>query len=103
MNEGTPAERTHETLQRIQDGLWAVDAEVSAEQGVESGAVVSSALSFAEGEIRGQVITELVKDDDAVLSGPEVLRRWRFMISPRRMPMNRVPAPLKKKTRYLRI
>ncbi|MGD9264802.1 MAG: efflux RND transporter permease subunit [Lysobacterales bacterium] len=77
MNEGTPAERTHETLQRIQDGLWAVDAEVSAEQGVDSGAVVSSALSFAEGEIRGQVITELVKDDDAVLSGTEVLRRWR--------------------------
>lgn len=77
MNEGTPAARTHEALQQIQGGLWAVDAEVSAQQGVESGAVVSSVLSFSQGEIRGQVITELVKDDAAVISGTEVLRRWR--------------------------
>ncbi|MGD9022068.1 MAG: efflux RND transporter permease subunit, partial [Lysobacterales bacterium] len=77
MNEGTPAERTHEVLRQVQDGLWRLDAKVSAEHGMESGAVVSSALSFALGEIRGQIITELVKDDDAVLSGTEVLRRWR--------------------------
>ncbi|MDX1698463.1 MAG: efflux RND transporter permease subunit, partial [Thiohalobacterales bacterium] len=44
MNEGTPAERTHETLRQVQDGLWAVDARVSKEHGRESGAVVSSAL-----------------------------------------------------------
>ena len=77
MNEGTTAPRTHEAIQRIQDGLWELDAEVSKEQGVESGAVVSGVLSFAQGEIRGQIITELVKEDKAVLSGTEVLRRWR--------------------------
>ncbi len=77
MNEGTPAARTHDAIRRVQDGLWQVDAEVSAEQGMESGAVVSHVLSFAQGEIRGQLITELVKEDKSVISGPEVLRRWR--------------------------
>ncbi len=77
MNEGTPAARTHDALRRIQDGLWQLDADVSAEQGVESGAVVSSVLSFARGEIRGQIITELVKEENSVITGPEVLRRWR--------------------------
>jgi len=77
MNEGTPAARTHDALRQVQDGLWKLDAEVSKEQGVESGAVVSSVLSFARGEIRGQIITELAKDDKAVISGTEVLRRWR--------------------------
>jgi multidrug efflux pump subunit AcrB len=77
MNEGTPSPQTHDAIRRVQDALWAVDAEVSEEQGLESGAVVSSLLSFARGETSGQIITELVKDDDAVIAGPEVLRRWR--------------------------
>jgi len=77
MNEGTPAARTHDAIRKVQDGLWQVDAEVSKEHGVDSGAVVSSVLSFAQGEIRGQLITELVKDEKAIIGGPEVLRRWR--------------------------
>jgi multidrug efflux pump subunit AcrB len=77
MNEGTPAARTHDVIRQVQDGLWKVDTEVSKEQGKESGAVVSSVLSFAQGEVTGQIITELVKDDNAVISGTEVLRRWR--------------------------
>jgi multidrug efflux pump subunit AcrB len=77
MNEGTTSARTHETIQQIQDGLWELDAEVSAEHGIESGAVVSSVLSFGQGETRGEIIAELVKDDEAVISAPEVLRRWR--------------------------
>jgi len=77
MNEGTPAERTHDVIRQVQEGLWQVDAEVSKEQGQESGAVVSSVLSFAQGETAGLVITELVKDENAVISGTEVLRRWR--------------------------
>ena len=76
MNEGTPAARTHDALRQVQDGLWKLDAQVSKEQGVESGAVVSSVLSFAQGEISGQIITELAKDDKAFISGTEVLRRW---------------------------
>jgi multidrug efflux pump subunit AcrB len=77
MNEGTPAERTHDAIRRVQEGLWKLDAEVSKEQGVASGAVVTSVLSFAQGETSGQIITELAKDDNAVISGTEVLRRWR--------------------------
>jgi multidrug efflux pump subunit AcrB len=77
MNEGTPSHQTHEALRRVQDGLWKVDAEVSAEHGKESGAVVSSLLSFAQSETSGQTIAELVKDEASVMSGSEVLRRWR--------------------------
>jgi multidrug efflux pump subunit AcrB len=77
MNEGTPASQTHDALRRVQDGLWEVDRQVSAEQGVESGAVVSAVLSFARSDVSGQIITELVKENDDVISGPEVLRRWR--------------------------
>jgi multidrug efflux pump subunit AcrB len=77
MNEGTPARQTHDALRRVQAGLWEVDRKVSAEQGVESGAVVSSALVFARDDTSGRLITELVKENDDVIDGPEVLRRWR--------------------------
>ncbi len=77
MNEGTPAARTHDVIRQVQAGLWQLDAAVSQEQGKESGAVVSSVLSFATGEVAGQIITELVKEDNAAISGAEVLRRWR--------------------------
>jgi multidrug efflux pump subunit AcrB len=77
MNEGTPAHETHDALRRVQDGLWELDRQVSEEQGVESGAVVSSVLSFARDDVSGQIITELVKENDDVITGPEVLRRWR--------------------------
>lgn len=77
MNEGTPAHQTHETLRRVQEALWELDAEVSAEQGVESGAVVSHLLAFARNDTSGQAIAELVKEERSVIDGPEVLRRWR--------------------------
>jgi multidrug efflux pump subunit AcrB len=77
MNEGTPATRTHDALRRIQDGLWEVDRQVSAEQGVASGAVVSSVMAFGRNDTSGRIITELVKENDDVIDGPEVLRRWR--------------------------
>ncbi|RPH95790.1 MAG: efflux RND transporter permease subunit [Lysobacterales bacterium] len=77
MSEGTPVTQTHEALRRVQDGLWEVDRQVSAEQGVASGAVVKSVLSFSQSDVAGQVITELVKEIDDIISGPEVLRRWR--------------------------
>ena len=77
MNEGTPEARTHDAIRRVQDGLWELDAEVSKEQGLESGALVSGVLSFAQGETGGQIITELVKEDKAVITGNEALRRWR--------------------------
>jgi len=77
MVEGTPPEKTHEALRQIQDALWAVDREVAGEQGLEPGAVVTSVMAFATGDTSGQIITELVKENDDVIEGPEVLRRWR--------------------------
>jgi multidrug efflux pump subunit AcrB len=77
MNDGTPPERTHEVMRRIQDGLWEVDRQVSAEQGVESGAVVNHVISFTNNDTSGQLVTELVKEEFSVIDGPEVLRRWR--------------------------
>jgi multidrug efflux pump subunit AcrB len=80
MNEGTPAAETHKALRRIQAGLWEVDSQVSAEQGVDKGAVVSAVLSFARSDVSGQIIAELVKENDDVITGPEVLRRWREVV-----------------------
>ncbi|KAA9133562.1 efflux RND transporter permease subunit [Marinihelvus fidelis] len=80
MNEGTPSHQTHEALDRVQDGLRQVDAEVSAEIGVESGAVIGHLLAFARSETSGQIVAELVKDENATIQGPEVLRRWRAAV-----------------------
>ena len=77
MAEGTPPANTHDALRQITEALWALDAEVSAEQGVESGAVVNSVMAFANSDTSGQIITELVKENEDVIDGPEVLRRWR--------------------------
>lgn len=80
MNEGTPSHRTHEALDRVQAGLRQVDAEVSEEIGVESGAVIGHLLAFARSETSGQLVAELVKDEEATIPGPEVLRRWRAAV-----------------------
>lgn len=77
MNDGTPPEQTHDAMRMIQEGLWEVDRQVSMEQGVESGAVVHHVISFAESDTTGAVVTELVKEEFAVIDGQEVLRRWR--------------------------
>jgi len=77
MNEGTPPSLTHEAMRRVQNGLWEVDRKVSRENGLDSGAVVTSVLSFTNSDIGGQIITELVKENDDVITGKEVLRRWR--------------------------
>ena len=50
MNDGTPPEQTHEVMRKIQEGLWEVDRQVSAEQGVESGAVVNHVISFTNND-----------------------------------------------------
>ncbi|NOR19633.1 MAG: MMPL family transporter [Xanthomonadales bacterium] len=77
MNDGTPAARTIDAIRQIQDGLWQLDAEISAEHGLESGVLVSSASSFAQGDTDGLIITEMVKENPANISAPDLLRRWR--------------------------
>jgi multidrug efflux pump subunit AcrB len=77
MNGGTPSANTHDALRRIQEGLWEVDRQVSEEQGMESGAVVTNVVSFARSDTSGRIVAELVKDEVAIIDGQEVLRRWR--------------------------
>lgn len=77
MNEGTSPETTHDVIRRVQDGLIEIDREVSLANGSESGAVVTGMLSFANSDTQAQIITELAKEDRAVLTGNEVMRRWR--------------------------
>ena len=76
MNEGTPPEQTNAALHQIQSGLWKLDREVSREHGKDSGAVVESVLAFRNSDTSGQIVTELVKENDDVISASEVLRRW---------------------------
>ncbi|NRB71047.1 MAG: efflux RND transporter permease subunit [Xanthomonadales bacterium] len=80
MNEGTPATQTQIALRQLVDGLYAADRQLSRDQGQESGAVVNHALAVTRGETSGQVITELVKNEDAGPSGAEVLRVWREQV-----------------------
>jgi len=77
MNEGTPPDRTHDALRRVQEGLWAVDREISRENGMESGAVVSHTVAFTNSDTSGTLVTELVKEENSVVDGQEILRRWR--------------------------
>lgn len=76
MNEGTASAKTEAAIRQAQDALWEVDRQVSRENGLEPGGVVTSVLSWAMSDTRGQIITELVKED-VLISGPDVLRRWR--------------------------
>lgn len=76
MAQGTPQERTEEVLKRVEDALVRLDADVSQEVGKTSGAVFTHQLSFLDSQISGKVIVELVKDEDAVIDGKEMLRRW---------------------------
>lgn len=76
MNEGTAPAKTEDAVRRIQEALWEVDRQVSRENGLEPGSVVTSVMSWVNSDTQGEIITELVKEG-TLISGPEVLRRWR--------------------------
>ncbi len=76
MAQGTPQERTKEVLQHIEDALVQLDEDVSQEVGQTTGSVFTHRLSFIDSQISGKVIVELVKDENAVIDGKEMLRRW---------------------------
>jgi multidrug efflux pump subunit AcrB len=77
MNEGTPSAQTHQALHEVVSALERLDARVSAEQGLEAGAVVQHSLAFANSETSGEITAELVKGQDSRLSGDDVMRLWR--------------------------
>ncbi len=76
MAQGTPQERSEEVLQRVEQALIRLDADVSREVGKESGAVFTHRLSFLDSQISGKVIVELVKEENTVIDGKEMLKRW---------------------------
>ncbi len=76
MAQGTPQKKTEQVLQQVEDALVRLDKEVSESVGKESGAVFTHRLSFIDTQISGKVIVELVKDENAVIDGKEMLKRW---------------------------
>jgi multidrug efflux pump subunit AcrB len=76
MAEGTAPAKTEAAIRQIQEALWEVDRQVSAENGLEPGSVVTSVMSWVNSDTRAEIITELVKEG-TMITGPEVLRRWR--------------------------
>lgn len=77
MNEGTPAQVTHRALDRIQQALAEVDAEISAEHNLPEGGAVRTIFSWSGSDTSGQVVVELLKEENAIITAPEVERLWR--------------------------
>ncbi|MGJ8663822.1 MAG: efflux RND transporter permease subunit, partial [Marinicella sp.] len=76
MAQGTPQKKTEHVLKQVEEALVRLDKDVSQSVGKESGAVFTHRLSFIDSQISGKVIVELVKDENAVIDGKEMLRRW---------------------------
>ncbi len=77
MAEGTPEEKTLQAIEQIKSALLDIDREHSHAAGKQRGAVVKHLFAFTGSQTEGQMIAELVKDEEAVISGNEVLRLWK--------------------------
>ena len=80
MSQGTPQQRTNEVLDQVEDALVRLDRDVSQQHGQESGMVFNHRYAFSQGQTAGQVIVELVKEEEAVINGKEMLQMWREYI-----------------------
>ncbi len=76
MAQGTPQSRSQEVLTHVQDALIELDRQVSAEYGLEQGAVFKHRLAFLSTQTSGRVIVELLKDEEAYIDSKTVMRRW---------------------------
>lgn len=77
MAEGIPEEKTLAAIEQVRQALLAIDREYSQKVGRERGAVVRHLFAFTRSQTEGQMIAELVKDEEAVITGNEVLRLWK--------------------------
>jgi len=77
MVEGTPEEKTLKAIERVKNALLEIDREYSQKVGKQKGAVVKHLFAFTRSQTEGQMIAELVKDENAVIKGNEVLRLWK--------------------------
>ncbi len=76
MAQGTPQEKTEQILTQVEEALVRLDRDVSESVGMESGAVFNHRLSFIDSQVSGKVIVELVKEENTVIDGKEMLKRW---------------------------
>ncbi len=77
MVEGTPEEKTLKAIERVKNALLDIDREYSRKVGKEKGAVVKHLFAFTRSQTEGQMVAELVKDENAVIKGNEVVRLWK--------------------------
>jgi len=77
MTEGTPSRTTHKALDRMQQALRDVNTELTEEFDLPEGGAIRTIFTWSGSDISGQVVVELVKEENAVVTAPEVERRWR--------------------------
>ncbi len=77
MVEGTPEEKTLKAIERVKNALLDIDREYSQKVGKETGAVLKHLFAFTRSQTEGQMVAELVKDENAVIKGNEVVRLWK--------------------------
>ena len=77
MTEGTSDSDTEAALARVEQVVLAIDKEYSQKRGQQSGLVVEHMSVVKENQLDGRIIVELIKDEDIILNGDEVLELWR--------------------------
>jgi len=77
MTEGTSDSDTEAALAQLEKTIIEIDKEYSQKRGFESGQVVQHLLLSKQNQLDGSITLELVKDDDKILNGDEVLKIWK--------------------------
>ncbi len=76
MTEGTSDTATEAALAHLEKVIVDIDKEYSQKRGFESGQVVEHMLVSKQNQLDGRITLELIKDDDKLLNGDEVLKMW---------------------------
>jgi multidrug efflux pump subunit AcrB len=76
MNEGTPAYVTHENMDRLEQALRQVDADMQQALDLDH-PVVRTTFAWSGSEITGGMLVELTRTDDQRITTREIERRWR--------------------------
>lgn len=76
MAEGTPDHQTRAAHDRMQEALYAVDAEYRRESGRDTG-LIHHAFSFGQGGRNAEFMVELTKTEQRDIGSTEIVQRWR--------------------------
>ncbi len=74
MEDGTPAEKTNATLDKLEKALYQVDKNLKAETGQ---ALLGNSVAFNNNQTSGMLWAELSKDEARPINGFEAANRWR--------------------------